>query len=211
MFPLGSVLFPHMPVVLRVFEERYLVMLARILDREPSEFGIVLIERGQEVGGGERRFTCGTVAQVTQLESGEGFVALVAEGDRRLEVVRWLDDDPHPVAEIRELPALQWDDALEPLRQQAEHVVRRTLAMASEFSDQQWSASVELSDEPIESIWQLAGIAPLGSLDQVALLSSTSAEELLERTIDLCLAAAETLGTWEDENELDGFDPDELN
>ncbi|MDQ1570131.1 MAG: uncharacterized protein QOF79_805, partial [Actinomycetota bacterium] len=64
MFPLGSVLFPYMPVVLSVFEDRYLVMLSRILQDEPSEFGVVLIERGQEVGGGEHRFTFGTVAQI---------------------------------------------------------------------------------------------------------------------------------------------------
>ena len=34
MFPLGSVLFPHMPLALRVFEERYRVMLARVLTGE---------------------------------------------------------------------------------------------------------------------------------------------------------------------------------
>ena len=31
MFPLGSVLFPHMPLLLRVFEDRYLVMLSQLL------------------------------------------------------------------------------------------------------------------------------------------------------------------------------------
>lgn len=58
MCPLGSVLFPYLqlPLQLRVFEERYLVMLSRILVNEPAEFGVVLIERGQEVGGGEQRF-----------------------------------------------------------------------------------------------------------------------------------------------------------
>ncbi|HEY8912041.1 LON peptidase substrate-binding domain-containing protein [Lacisediminihabitans sp.] len=66
MFPLGSVLFPYLPLQLRVFEERYLVMLSRILVNEPAEFGVFLIERGQEVGGGEQRFPLGTVAQVTE-------------------------------------------------------------------------------------------------------------------------------------------------
>ena len=40
MFPLGSVLFPSMPLALRVFEERYLAMLASVLQEEPSEFGV---------------------------------------------------------------------------------------------------------------------------------------------------------------------------
>ena len=38
-FPLGSVLFPSMPLALRVFEERYLAMLASVLQDEPAEFG----------------------------------------------------------------------------------------------------------------------------------------------------------------------------
>ena len=56
MFPLASVLFPGMPMALRVFEDRYLVMMSRVLQQDSPEFGIVLIERGSEAGGGEQRF-----------------------------------------------------------------------------------------------------------------------------------------------------------
>ena len=54
-FPLQSVLLPGMPVVLRIFEPRYLFMFERVLEGS-GEFGVVLIERGPEVGGGDRRF-----------------------------------------------------------------------------------------------------------------------------------------------------------
>ena len=37
MFPLGSVLFPHTPLVLRVFEPRYLTMVGRLLDEEDRD------------------------------------------------------------------------------------------------------------------------------------------------------------------------------
>jgi Lon protease-like protein len=189
MFPLGSVLFPHMPVLLRVFEDRYLIMLSRILKTEPSEFGIVLIERGQEVGGGEHRFGIGTIAQIAQLETTDDAVGLVAQGGTRIEVVEWLVDDPYPRAVIRELDELVWDAALEPLRLRAEQTVRRALALASEHSDQTWSSTVELSDEPVACSWQLAAIAPLGELDQVALLGSTSVKQLLDGIIESTLAA----------------------
>ncbi|MGV8884576.1 MAG: LON peptidase substrate-binding domain-containing protein [Microbacteriaceae bacterium] len=189
MFPLGSVLFPHMPMQLRVFEERYLVMLSEILAEEPSVFGTVLIERGQEVGGGEMRFTIGTVATILQLEGADGFVALVAEGGERFEITEWLDDAPYPRADVRELPDLEWDDDIEPLRDRAEKVVRRAVAIASEFGDQQWAADVALSDDPLESAWQLAGIAPLAEIDQLALLRSESVTQLLERTIEFTEAA----------------------
>ncbi|MER3394634.1 MAG: LON peptidase substrate-binding domain-containing protein, partial [Microcella pacifica] len=146
MFPLGSVLFPSMPAALRIFEERYIVMLSKVLGEEPSEFGIVLIERGSEVGGGEQRFPIGTVAQITQVEASEGFIGLVAQGSRRIEIVEWLDDDPHPQAEVRVLPELEWQDSLQPLREQAEQLVRRTIAQASEFVEQQWPADIVLDD-----------------------------------------------------------------
>lgn len=193
MFPLGSVLFPSMPLPLRVFEERYLVMLSRILDQEPAEFGVVLIERGQEVGGGERRFEVGTVAQVTELEAAEGFIGLIAEGERRFEVVEWLDDDPHPQAIVRWMPELEWNEQLRPKRERAEQAVRRTLALASEFSDQSWSATVEVSEDPVAAVWQLAAIAPLGQLDQVDLLRSPTMDALLNTLIEFTAEAELTL------------------
>ena len=56
MFPLGSVLFPYMPLRLRVFEERYLIMLADLLKTDQARFGVVLIERGHEVGAASSGF-----------------------------------------------------------------------------------------------------------------------------------------------------------
>ncbi len=194
MFPLGSVLFPHMPLPLRVFEERYLVMLSRILSNEPSEFGVVLIERGQEVGGGEKRFTVGTVAQIEQLDATEDYVLLVAKGQRRIEVLEWLDEDPHPVARVRALPELEWNDDLLPLRERAEAAVRGTLRVATEFSDQLWPADVEISVDPAAAAWQLAAIAPVGPLDQIALLRSATMESLLTTLIDLMDSAGEPFG-----------------
>ena len=193
MFPLGSVLFPSMPAALRIFEERYIVMLSKVLGEEPSEFGIVLIERGSEVGGGEQRFPIGTVAQITQVEASEGFIGLVAQGSRRIEIVEWLDDDPHPQAEVRVLPELEWQDSLQPLREQAEQLVRRTIAQASEFVEQQWPADIVLDDDPVAAVWQLAGIAPVGPLDQVTLLRSATIEELLRGIIEATQGAAEML------------------
>lgn len=208
MFPLGAVLFPHMPLALRVFEERYIVMLSRILVDDPAEFGVVLIERGQEVGGGEQRFSFGTVAQIVQIEAADDFLALVAQGDRRVEVLQWLPDDPFPSAEVRELDELEWDDGLWPLRERAEHEVRRALALASEFADLPWAASVEISADPVEAAWQLAAISPLSPLDQVTLLRATSMQQLLLLVVELTVAAAETLGDpWPGEAEPGDDDP----
>ncbi|MFC9919443.1 LON peptidase substrate-binding domain-containing protein [Agromyces binzhouensis] len=206
MFPLGSVLFPHMPLALRVFEPRYLVMMSRILNDQPSEFGVVLIESGREAAGAEaqRRFDVGTVARVTELGATEGDLAVIARGGRRIEVVEWLPDDPHPVAVVRELPELDWDESLGPLLERAELVVRRTIARASEFVELPWDADAELSEDPTAAAWQLAGIAPLTPLDQVRLLASTSLRALLTQLIEFTVGAGEVLTTsWASTDDLD--------
>jgi hypothetical protein len=192
MFPLGSVLFPSMPLPLRVFEPRYLTMLSEILPDEPSEFAVVLIERGSEVGGGEHRFPVGTVAQITELDAAEEFVVLIAEGTRRVEVTKWLEDDPYPKAEVRVLDDLVWSDALVPLRHRAELAVRGLLTLATELTGEGWPSDVELADDPIAACWQLAAVAPLGPLDQVELLASPDVATLLVRLIDFVAGAEES-------------------
>lgn len=199
MFPLGSVLLPYMPLRLRVFEQRYLIMLNDLLQGGVAEFGTVLIERGQEVGGGEHRFDYGTVAEITGLGAKDGFVGLVAEGRERFEVNAWLAEDPHPRAEVTLLPALGWDDAWSPLLIEAQEQVRRTLSLASEFRENVWPADVELSDDPLRASWQLAGIAPLGAMDQLRLLRTTSIEALLTDLIRLVDEEARALNApWPD-------------
>ena len=188
MFPLGSVLFPKMPLPLRIFEPRYLAMLGSILAEEPSEFGVVLIERGQEVGGGDQRMGIGTIAQIVELDTSAEAVLVVAMGDRRFEVTEWLADEPFPQAEVTLLPELEWSDELVPLRDRAESMVRRALARATEWGEGRWPADVELAGDPVAAVWQLAAVAPLGPLDQSALLRSTSADQLLNRVIDLVTA-----------------------
>jgi Lon protease-like protein len=194
-FPLSSVLFPHMPLPLRIFEDRYLIMLSRILQEEPSEFGQVLIERGQESGGGESRFAIGTIARVTDLQGGEGFVSMTTRGARRFEVEEWLDDDPYPRGMVRYLDDLDWEPELTATLERTEQIVRRVLAEAAEYSDQVWPSSVELSDIPVELAWQLAAIAPLNPIDQVDLLRSTSLRRLLDTTAEHTLAVEAMLGS----------------
>jgi hypothetical protein len=185
MFPLGSVLFPHMPLPLRVFEPRYLALLAAILQDEPAEFGVVLIERGQEVGGGDARVDIGTVARVADLDTADETVLVLAQGVRRIEIVSWRGDDPFPQAEVRDLPEPPWSDDLAPLLASTEALVRRVLKRIGEFTELRWPPDVGLDDDPAAACWQLAAIAPLGEIDQLDLLRSTALKRLLERTTEL--------------------------
>jgi uncharacterized protein len=194
MFPLGSVLFPGVPIPLRVFEPRYLTMVGRLLDEdEPGfEFGVVLIERGHEAGGGDQRASVGTMARLVSAAAGAEDLLIVGVGTRRFTVERWADEDPYPRAEVSMLPDLEWSEELAPLRAETEAVVRRVAARFAVAEPEALSGSdVELSDDPVAAAWQLAALAPLGEYDRYTLLRSTSVGGLLRQTIDLTLEAEE--------------------
>ena len=105
MFPLGSVLLPSMILPLHVFEDRYRQMVDDVLAAEEPEFGVALIERGSEVGGGDIRAMTACVARI--LEAGrteDGRWALVTTGMRRIRIRYWLDDEPYPRAVVEDWP-----------------------------------------------------------------------------------------------------------
>src|SRR5680860_298653 len=103
MFPLGTVLLPHATLPLHVFEPRYRALVEACLEGTP-EFGVVLIERGSEVGGGDTRFDLGTVARIVRAgRLDDGRYALVTVGAERLRVLRWLEDAPFPRALVERL------------------------------------------------------------------------------------------------------------
>ena len=186
---------PAMPLSLRIFEERYLKLLGDLLGNENPEFGVVLIERGPEVGGGEKRLDLGTLASVSDIGTLDQFYGLESVGTQRFRVNAWLPDDPYPLADIDFIPDLVWNDALMPVRNQLEIKVRNLLAFASEFGDLQYGPDLEISDDPMNSCWQLAGVLPVGPLDQIDLLSSESADELISRTSEVVETLGETLKT----------------
>jgi Lon protease-like protein len=184
---------PAMPLQLRIFEPRYLKLLGDLVASDKPEFGVVLIERGQEVGGGEKRMEIGTLASVSEIGTTDDFLGLESVGSSRFRVNAWLPDDPYPIADVDFLPDLIWDDTLMPSRVHLETKVRQLLAFVSEFGDLQFGADTTLSDNPMESCWQLAGILPVGPLDHVDLLACQSAEELIAKTYEMAVAAEKTL------------------
>lgn len=193
MFPLSTVLMPAMPLSLRIFEERYLKLLGDLMLDENPEFGVVLIERGVEIGGGEKRLSIGTLASVTDIGTLDQFYGLESTGTQRFRVNAWLPDDPYPMADIDFIPDLVWNDSLMPARVHLETKVRNLLAFASEFGDLQYGPETDISDDPMDACWQLAGMLPVGGLDQVDLLQAQSADELIAKTYDMVISLDEAL------------------
>lgn len=192
MFPLSAVLFPGGLLPLHVFEPRYRAMVADCLAAEPHDFGVVLIARGSEVGGGETRTNVGTVAHIEALSRAEdGRYALLARGTRRLRVLRWLPDDPYPVADVEVL-----DDSGAPATalEEAAAAVARVEALVSELGHAsgdsgRWAAAGGGEDP----VWALCRRLPSGPLDRQRLLATDDAGDRLALLTEMAGDLAEDL------------------
>jgi ATP-dependent Lon protease len=133
MFPVGSVLFPRGVLPLQVFEPRYQELVADVLDTD-GRFGVVLIERGSDVGGGDVRTNIGTVAQIAQKGTLEdGRIILLNVGIERVRVIQWLDDDPYPQAEVESYPDVAVRRGLRAAVDRAGAARRRLAALSVEM------------------------------------------------------------------------------
>jgi uncharacterized protein len=193
MFPLGSVLFPGTGLPLHVFEERYRQLVRDCLAGEP-EFGVVLIERGSEVGGDDVRTDLGTVARIIEAtELPDGRWALGCIGLRRIRVTAWHDDAPYPRAEVVDLAEALPGPGYTASLDAAVSVLRRTLALKAELGEAAVAATVELLDDPLIAGYQAAAAAPLGPLDQQRLLGVDDPDKRVTLLRDLLTDAAELL------------------
>jgi len=180
MFPLGTVLFPSLFLPLHIFEPRYRQLARHCMDGD-REFGVVLIERGSEVGGDDVRTSVGTVARIldaSELDDGRWVLGTV--GTRRIRVTRWLPDDPYPRADVED-----WDDA-EPGPDAADGYrnvmaqLRRALALKAELAEPAADATIELSDDPGLGSFQVGAVAPIGPADQQRVLMAEGPDQRLQ-------------------------------
>jgi Lon protease-like protein len=169
MFPLGSVLLPSMLIPLLIFEPRYQQLMHDVLAGDRL-FGVVLIERGHEVGGDDVRSGIGTVAQILEAqELDDGRWAVVSAGVQRLRVREWLQDDPYPRAEVEMIDETA-DAGTPALRTATVQHLRRVLALASELGDDVPAATTPIASDPMTASWQLSALAPFGPHDTQQLL-----------------------------------------
>jgi Lon protease-like protein len=190
-FPLGSVLVPTAVLPLHVFEPRYLALMDDLTGAElgtpliTPEFGVVGIERGHEVGGGEVRARVGTVTRL--VEAGrfpDGRWMVVVAGVGRFRVEEWLPDDPYPLARVEDLEESTWDGADTAALTELQDRTRRVLEMAEEAGEVEGPVEVVWSDDPVSAAWQVCALAPVGPFDRQQLLEAASVSRRLEMLAD---------------------------
>ena len=190
MFPLGSVLFPDVGMRLHVFEQRYRRLVADVLAGDGA-FGVVLIERGSEVGGGDVRASVGCLARIVEArELIDGRWDLVVVGSHRIVIDEWLDDDPYPRAMVSMLRDRDEFDSASPELVATTARFRTVCALAAEAGDPVAPIEFELPDDAASRTLQIAAFGPFGPLDRYRVLASDTVERRLE-LLDTMLDDAE--------------------
>jgi Lon protease-like protein len=103
LFPLSVVLFPHMPLPLHIFEDRYRQMM-RDCEEEGTSFGVVAIREGVEVLGPATPHPVGTLAQLRRVEKlDDGRYNLLVVGASRFRIVGASTRKPYLIGEVEYL------------------------------------------------------------------------------------------------------------
>jgi len=185
MFPLGAPLLPGSTIRLQVFEPRYRAMISDLLadDAPELEFGVVLIERGHEVGGGDVRGDIGCRARILDLQSlPDGRYGLTVLGVKRVRVTEWLADDPYPRAHVEDWPDTPVPHGTVAANQPVGALVERITTLLTDMAEHgelppaavpptAAALAARLADDVSLAVYQLAAYAPFGPADRARLLA----------------------------------------
>jgi Lon protease-like protein len=207
-FPLHTVLFPHLPLPLHIFEERYRSMTRDVLaEGSPyaGRFVVSMITDGREVGGREAvARPVGTICEIRSAEEqSDGRWLLLVVGIARARVGGIDNSGPYAVAEVEELPELDGEgaDRLLPLVQMALDgylaTVKRFVARTASGGDHQHGQPdvtatldqvlkpIHLPQEPAAASYAVAGVLQVELSRKQHLLELTDAATRLRAELDL--------------------------
>ncbi|BBY06911.1 LON peptidase substrate-binding domain-containing protein [Mycobacterium noviomagense] len=187
MFPLESAFLPGDDLPLRIFEPRYVALVRDCMREDDPCFGVVLISRGREVGGGDTRCDVGALAGIVQcIDLGADRYGLRCRVGERIRVCDWLPDDPYPRAVVQVWPDEPGDPVSEiQLRELEDRVValfeRVATARGAPPADRETVLGYgEHGPRDVgERLYALASRLPIGPADRYAVLSAPSAAQRL--------------------------------
>jgi Lon protease-like protein len=211
-FPLHVVLFPHLPLPLHIFEERYRAMTRDLLaDGSPYAGRFVISSRDDEAptDGG-----IGTVAEVRRAERfADGRWALVVVGAERVALGPVDRSGPYALIEVEPLPESVGDTATaESLLPQVQvaldaylDTVKRFVASSASAGQKSQEAidvaasldevlkPIRLPDDPLAASYAVAGVLQVELSRKQQLLELPDAASRLEAELNLLRREARLL------------------
>lgn len=183
LFPLNTVLFPGMVLPLRIFEPRYRLMIRRCMEGD-RQFGVALIQEGQEVGTPATPYEVGTLAEISGHEiMPDGQIMIVCVGMRRFRVDRKVEGEPYQQAEVTLIdegdPDDFDDDALVEDATQSLTTYLQQLAAVTNLT-------IALPDEPLSPIdlsYLMAATVQVDNERKQDLLETVPCDERLRKAL----------------------------
>ena len=175
LFPLNTVLFPGGPLLLRIFEPRYLDMISRCL-QQGSCFGVVAIKQGSEIGAADT-FRVGTLAEIVDWrQETDGVLGITAAGRGCFEIEQASrQQDGLYVGQVKLLDS-ELAVSLPPEHAPLSSLLRKLLSLAGHYGD--------IGTAYDDASWvgyRLAEIAPLPLPAKQLLLETRDALARLEQ------------------------------
>ncbi len=176
LFPLKTVLFPGGVLPLRIFEPRYLDMIADCL-RHDTGIGVVLIRDGSEVGGVPAIHELGTLSRIHYWHKrSDGLLGVTLRGESRFRILETeVRPDRLMLAEVERLPEV----ASRPVTD--DHA--RLVSLLRQIIDQLEPPFTTMTPHWDDAAWvggRLAELLPLDLPDKQALLAEDDVLARLE-------------------------------
>ncbi|SOX51972.1 ATP-dependent protease [Mycobacterium ahvazicum] len=181
MFPLEAAMLPNQDLPLRIFEPRFVALVRHCLDTgEP--FGVVLISRGREVGGGDSRCDVGVLCTIEEcVEQGVERYSVRCRTGERIRVSEWLADDPYPRASVQPWPDEPGDAVTVA---QLVDIEDRMMALFERIAEARGTMLPErevlLGPDEADAgqrLYALATRIPIGAADRYSVLAAPSAAD----------------------------------
>lgn len=185
LFPLQVVLFPGGVLPLHIFEPRYREMIQYCLDTD-SEFGVVLMNGGEETGEPVKSYRVGTATRILDVQHlPDGRMNLITAGEYRFEILDVQDELPYLVAQVRLLDdefTLEVEPAVEALALEIAELYRTYEQLSSRLIFA-WQATEDSPEHPLELAYQIGTRLRVSLEERQSLLETVRLEELLAREI----------------------------
>lgn len=183
LFPLNVVLYPGMALPLRIFEERYKLMMQKCIETDKI-FGVVLIKTGKEVGGSAVPFEVGTVARITDVvPQGGGRMHLSAIGEDVFRIVNIQQITPYMIGRVELLESAVESAPAELTTRVVSHF--RTYRSLLSSLRGKGDGEVDLDRDPQRLSYTVAEELMVGPREKQFLLETASAKVRLEEELKL--------------------------
>jgi Lon protease-like protein len=185
LFPLNVVLFPTVLLPLRIFEERYKLMLQQCLQGDQT-FGVVLIKSGREVGGPAAPHPIGTQARIVDVvPRPDGRFNLAMVGVRPFRILELLRQEPYLVGRVEFLQyEMGQPDAVASLAEPVRQAFRKHIHLLAALTQQQPPDS-PLDMDPEDLSYAVAGGLQVGVLQKQDLLETPTVEERMRKELKM--------------------------